>query len=547
MKNLISSLVFSITVLSSQAQTLTDVRKYIDNEQYEKAATALRKLKTGDPNNGDNYFWHGEVFYLTEQNDSAKMMYDEGLKKNPSSALCMVGTGKILWIQGKSAEAKKQFYSATVVVNDKTNKMTPQQKSLVLLKIAETYITSPDKDLNEAITQINKAATIDPTNADVNIMMGDALFEQNPANGSNAIAEYKKAADKNKSSATAFFKIGELYLRAKNPEAAHTELDKAITIDPQFAPAYRVKAEAYYYRQKFEDAINMYKKYLDLNSGNVSARIRYVKFLFVAKKYTDVLTEGKSVLQDAPKENVINRLMGYASYENNDCQNGLSYMETFFAKQPEMNVLASDYEYYGKLYTKCGKDSLGVIYLLKAITKDSAKCELYTEIANVYKKAKRYSDAANYYFMRTKSCKNPLVNDYYNLGYAYYYSKQYGKADTAFIKYVEGQKEIAFGYFWRAKCNANLDPENKTWQAKPFYETAILKSTDKDNKKDLEDAYWYMGYYYFVQKDFASAKCCYQKLVALNVPNSDKNKKATDALNGKELSGVTASEQCIRQ
>src|SRR2546421_177796 len=113
------------------------------------------------------------------------------------------------------------FYSAGVILADKTNKMTPEQKAVVCLKIAETYIIAQNKDLPEAINQINKAATYDQKNSMVKILMGDALYEKNPGNGSDAIAEYKKAAEMDKNSTLPYFKKAELYMF---PRSSNTPL-----------------------------------------------------------------------------------------------------------------------------------------------------------------------------------------------------------------------------------------------------------------------------------------------------------------------------------
>ncbi len=546
----ISTTILAFFCLSVNAQTVKDAMKYMDNEQYEKAASVLKKVIAAEANNGDNYFWFGENYFKTDDQDSAKMMYDAGLKKNPSNALCMVGVGKVLWFQGKSEEAKKMFYSAGVVLGDKSMKMTNQQKAMVCLKIAEAYITAPTKDLAEANTQIQKAATYDQNNSMVKILMGDLLYEK--AAPSDAINEYKKAEAMDKTSPMPNFKKGVLYVKANNPEAAQNELDLALKIDSMFAPAYRVKAEAFYYRNQMDKAINAYKKYLSINSGNASARLRYASFLFVAKKYTDCIAECKQLQKDASKSNLLNRLLGYSYFETGDYPNGLASMDAFFAKQPENKILATDYEYYGRLQSKSGKDSVAVIWYKKALMKDSTHTDLYTEIGAIYKKAKKYPEAIDAYSKKiAKGGKNVNVNDYYFLGQCYFYSKDYVKADTAFAQYCKVQKDIYLGYMWRGRCNAAIDSLSKTFQAHPFYEQVILKSKPTDPAKDLEEAYYYMGLYYVkATKDFGYAKCCFQKVVDMKINPDDKKSRysvSKNSLDLPELKNATVAEKCIKE
>ena len=542
----------SILSAKTKAQTLADAIKFTDNEQFEKAASAFKKIIAGDLNNGDNYFWYGENYFKTEDLDSALIMYEAGLKKNPSNALCMVGKGKILWLQGKNDDAKKMFFSAGVVLSDKSNKMTPQQKAMVCLKIAETYISSPNKDLNEAMNQINKAATFDQKNMLVKIYMGDALYEKNPGNSSDAIAEYKKAIDLDKNSPIPLFKKGILYLQCKNGDAAQSELDNALKIDSMFAPAWRVKGETYYFQNKLDMAISSYQRYIRINKGNITARVRYASFLFVAKKYPDCITECKKLQQEGCTKNLLNRLLGFAYYETGDCKTGLEAMDKYFEKQSDANIIELDYEYYARLKQKCGLDSVAVIYYRKALIKDSTKTDMWTEIGNIYKKKKNYPEAIKAYKMKVdKGGKNLNVNDHFFLGQSYYYNSQFGKADTAFIKYCEIQKEIYYGFFWRGRANAQLDPENKTWQAHTYYETAILKSRPEDSKKDMEEAYFYMGLYYLKSmKDYPSAKCCFQKVVEfkLNADKKDSNYTlAKNTLDLPEMKNATVAPNCIKQ
>jgi tetratricopeptide (TPR) repeat protein len=559
MKTRILAAAFLILGTTLKAQTLQDAIKYMDGEQYERAGAALKKIIAGDPNNGDNYFWYGENYFKTENLDSAKIMYETGLKKNPSNALCMVGVGKILWFQGKNDEAKKMFYSAGVVIADKSNKtLTAQQRAVVCLKIAETYIIAPNKDITEAINQINKAATFDQKNILVKIYMGDALYEKNLGNSTEAIAEYKKAIEMDKNSVVPYFKKGVIYFQAKNGEAAITELDNALKLDSMFAPAWRVKGDVYYFMNKLDKASACYQKYLSINKGNLSARVRNMAFLYLLKKYNECIAEGEQLKKEGSTSNLINRLMGYSYLALDNCAKAIELLDLYFQKQPESNVIVQDYENYAKAQQKCGKDSIAVIWYKKALVKDSTKTDYWTEIGNIYKKAKKYPEAIIAYNEKVKrGGKNVTVNDWFFLGQAYYYNNQYGKADTAFAKYCEGQKEISYGYMWRARANAQLDPDNKTWGAKPYYELAILKSKPDENKKDMDEAYFYMGlYYYKSMKDLASAKCCFQKVVELNV-NPDKTKKgeeshyvlAKNTLESAEFKSATASTavNCIKQ
>ena len=537
-----------------RAQTLNDVMKYLDNEQYEKAQSALKTLIASAPNNGDNYFWLGETYFKSDDMDSARTMYDMGLKKNPGNALCMVGMGKVLWFEGKNDEAKKMFYNAGVVIADKTSKLTNQQKAMICLKIAEAYITAPNKDLNEAMNQINKAAMFDQKNILVHIYMGDALYEKTPGNATDAITEYKKARDQDKTSPMPPFKIGVLYFQAKNPDASLTELDNALKVDSMFAPAWRMKGEVFYSQGKLDQAIAAYQRYISINKGSCNARVRYAAFLYLSKKFQECIDLCKQLeKENCTGNSLIYRLMGYSYLELGNSTEGLTVMDTYFKKRSPETTIFQDYETYGKLLVKAGKDSVAVEFYKKALGKDSTKCDLWNEIGLIYKKKKNWAGMADAFMHKVKCSKKVSETDYFYLGQAYYFNGQYAKADTAFMKYCDIRKDIYYGYMWRGRANAALDSTNKTWQANPYYAMAILKSKPEDPKKDLEECYFYMGlYYYKSAKDYASAKCCFQKVVEFKINSDSKDKEtryniAKNTLDLPELKNATAAPECVKQ
>src|SRR5438552_2761468 len=112
----IFSLQLAIGSWQLKGQTLQEVTKLSENEQFEKASAGFISLIQREPTNGDNYFFYGENYFKQEildssfkaiDLDSARIAFDMGMKKNPGNPLNYVGIGKVLWYEGKPAEAKK--------------------------------------------------------------------------------------------------------------------------------------------------------------------------------------------------------------------------------------------------------------------------------------------------------------------------------------------------------------------------------------------------------------------------------------------------------
>ncbi|MBN8701744.1 MAG: tetratricopeptide repeat protein [Bacteroidetes bacterium] len=514
-KIILSALLITSTLMS--AQTLQDAIKQSNNEQFETAEKTFTTLIQATPNNGEYFFHFGECYFKQENLVAAESMYKKGIAVNATNPLCYVGLGKVQWYAKNETEAKANFFKAQTLAQNKS--------AVVNMRVAETYINAENKNLVEAMNLLAQAQKMDNKNAEVYLLIGDAYLEQN--NGTEAIKNYDKAKEFDKTSAKALLRMGQLYSRAKNYNLALDYYKQATDLEPLYAPAYREKAELYFRAGKYDDAVAQYKEFLKLNN-NISAQIRYTGFLYQAKKYKESIAQGVEVLSKDSSNIYLYRYLGFSYFENGDYPNGLARMENFFKKAtPETRIIQQDYEYYGKLLAKTGKDSLGVIALLKAAELDTTKKDIYGDLAAAYLKMKKYPEAISAYNKKIAASPKPTANDNFGLGRAYYYSKEYVNADSAFARITRTNPEYPLGYLWRARANTQLDANNEKWLAKPHYETFIIKvkpeETEK-SKKDLTEAYTYMAAYYAKQKDLPNTKAQFQKVLELD-PNNAQAKK----------------------
>ncbi len=273
-----------ILASSTFAQTLQDAITKTDNERYAAAASDFRALIAKEANKGDNYFYYGENFFKKGDLDSANMYYQKGAELNATYPLNYVGLGKVLWYKGNTADAKTQFFKAS--------ELGLKKNTEVMRKTAETYIEAENKSLDEAMALLNAAIKIEPKNAENYLLMGDALLEKNPTEGGPAIKQYDKFSELNPKSPKGILRAGKLYQRGRNYQLALDLYKKAQDLDPTYAPAYREKAELYNLAGQKANAVESYKKYLELNNSD-EARIRYAGFLVINKQYAEAITESE--------------------------------------------------------------------------------------------------------------------------------------------------------------------------------------------------------------------------------------------------------------
>ncbi|WMJ74556.1 tetratricopeptide repeat protein [Cytophagaceae bacterium ABcell3] len=478
----------------ANGQSVQEGKDFILNEQYEKAKGSFYSLIKEDSSEPDFYYYLGETFLLTQQIDSAKWAFEKGLSLSEKSALNHAGLGKATFFEDE-ASAKASF--------EKALRLTKSKKPEVLLSVAEFYVHSEYKDLTYAQELLDRALKFDDKNIEAWLLYGDLFLQQN--DGTKVMEKYNQAIYLDSNNPKALYKLGQLYSRARNNELAMDNFKKAIDANPEFAPAYKEIGELHYKAKKYDEAIDAYKVYLEKAGDCVDNTFRYASFLFLNKDYKSA----KEVLEPLADKDNVNpvafRLLAYGSYETEDFENGLAYMEKFWETGYE-KVLANDYEYYAKLLRKNGNDSLAVNNFYTAIEKDNNKVNLYSEIADIEMANKNFEQAAQAYASRIEN-GGGTAQDYLSLGRAFYSGKDFEQADSVFAKLIELRPELTIGYMYRGRANANMDPESEEGLAKPYYEKVIeIAGENKEkHKRDLIEAHSYLGYLYLINDENAEA------------------------------------------
>lgn len=555
MKKFLTLALLSASAITAGAQTLTDAIKLTDKEQFEKATSAFKKIVAAEPQNGEAWFYFGENYWENQRTDSAEVCYRQGNGIGGKFPLNKVGLGKALWSQGKKDEAQQMFTQAVTDATDKANKLPKPLQASTYREIAEAMSQGAGKDLIKAQEFIAKSLELDPKNPETYVLKGDVLFDLNPRDGSAPLENYKTAINMDALNAKPVTRKAFMYYRAKNNPAAIEEYTNAITIDAAFAPAYSGRAEAYVKVGEFAKAEADMAKYLELNTGNQSARVRQAQFLFLVGKYKESLDLINTLETQGVKNIVLKRLQGYDLVEMKDSVNAKPTLDAYFAEQPEDKRIAADYEYYGKCLQLLHQDSAAGENMLKGARMDKTKDYLFTDAAKAFAKAKAYDKAIAAMREKIAASSKPETNDYYYLGDVALKGKRWATADSAWAtytdKFVSSSKPVPYqAYKFRARAQAGTDTlaiQERTWAAKPYYEQMLtsMKPEEKEKSKaDLEEALNYMGLYYLYNKearDLPKAKCYFEKIKTLNVGTSITKQVNEVMLLTKELKDVAPS------
>lgn len=355
-----AAVVFFTTFASSQ--TLQDGINSIDSDKFAQAKTNFTEMIAKDPS-AENYFYLGNTYLRQGEPDFAKATenFNKGLAADSKSYLNKIGLAAVKLGKGdKSAVAEIQK-----IVADSREK-----DAEVLFRAAEALTlfeqnNSPDlaiQFLNKAIERAQKKEV--PAN--YYYTLGDAYrLKRVPG---DAMTAYDKALPLAKNKASVYTRMGTLWMAAQQWKLAKENIDKAIAVDPTYAPAY--KALAAYdikYQQNAkatQDLIN-YTKYAD---EDPYTQLEISKLYFTNEDYTN----SKAVLDkifDKIDDPIKFKLRAYQLYADGKYAEAKQNMDTFVSQADKSRVQPADQ----------GLQGLIAAGLAKTETDEAKKSALNTE------------------------------------------------------------------------------------------------------------------------------------------------------------------------
>jgi cytochrome c-type biogenesis protein CcmH/NrfG len=545
--------IFSFALLAtatvSKAQDIEQARKAIDAEQYEKAKSMLKSIVQAKPANGRAAFLLGNIYLKQNIEDSAKIYFQKGLSGAEAGKLNYIGLGQIELDQNNVSAAQSNFALATKDVKKKDTEE--------YIAVAKAYMNADKPDYKAALASLEKAKAANPTDANVQLALGDAYYGDK--NQNEAYAAYRNAFQTDASLIRAKMQLGVLLKGAKAYTEAVKALNDVATANPNYGPVYRELAETYYYwgnnepkkyTEYIQKALSYYEKYMTLTDYSLASRMRHADFLILAKDYKALEAEANKMKELDKVNPRILRYLGYSAYENGNTDVAMKSIQDFISN-PANKVIARDYMYLGlaklrksnNVETKTVDQTLfaaGVADIKKSVEMEITMTNDLSEVGKKFYEQRLFKEAAAIYEIATTNTtsKNYLLDNFY-LGNSIYYDNTrkdvvkpdpiaLQKADAAFGKVIEASPTTQDAYIFRARTNRLLENEANIIK---FYEDYIRVVTEKGeeevtkNKAKFIEAYNNIGASY-ANTDTAKAREFFNKTLALDPANQ----YATDSL-----------------
>lgn len=503
------------------AQDFTKGLLYYNDGNHVLAKKYLLKELNGS-NKDQAYYLLGRTYQKQEMPDSATYYFQKGVEVNPENAFAYVGLGEVALSAGNVKAAEAAFSKAKSISKEKKN-------PALWVALYSAYVNQKNPDLETATEYLNKAKNINKSFPGIYMAEGDYMMNQGKIG--DAATKYENAIYYDNASKDALLKLGRIYVKSGNYEQSLETFNKLYQLDSTYFPVHKERGEVYYAQGKFGEAAKSYAKFFAAAEPSYNDLVRYALIMFFNRDYANSLTILKQAQAINPNNPVANRVLAYNMYQTDDFANGVKVMEKFMATTKPEDILQSDNEYYGRLLSKVGNDSLAINYFEKAVTPKN-KVSMYKEIQSSYEKMKQYDKVVGIYDMLYSEKSNVSAQTYLDWAKANYYagtkegvdtltkSKYLHAADSLYGVFTEKMPDSYLGYFWRARINASFDPETIQALAKPYYEKVVAILEPKaERKKELIEAYLYLGYQAYLAKDKENSKNLFNKVLTLDPTN----------------------------
>ena len=354
------------------------------------------------------------------------------------------------------------------------------------------------------------------------LALGDAYLANSASDntmGGKAMNKYEAASEACPKNPLALIKIGRLAVNGRIYDQAIDAFNKALQIDQNYPVVYKELAEAYYFTKQYDKMKSNFEKYIALSPWDNQAKSSIITIYYNAKEYDKAIEEATKGLANDPTNYVFQRVIAFSNYELKRYPEAAQAMKAFW-DNPNKKIKDIDYIYAARIASQTGDTTAAMNYFKVALANDSTNCDLLGEFGKVLYLAKHYNEAIAQYAMKKEKCNTLTSLELYYLGKSYSMSGDSIMADTTFGEFIARNPTSPDGYLQRALTSMKIDKEQ--YKAVPYYQKYIeLTASDPVKyKRNLTDAYSYLGLYYFDKmKDKDQAKTYFMKALEVDPAN----------------------------
>lgn len=474
-----SAIVFILAAafsLQAMAQTVQEGVSHLYAERYQSAKQTFEKLTAANPNNLEAVYWLGQTMLAQDDVAGARALYQKTLSANGNAPWILVGMGHVNLLDGQTAEARQKF-EAAIAASKSRKANDPAILTAVGRANVQAY-TDQKKlgDLDYAITKLNEAGQIAPTNPDIFVVLGNAYRKKH--RGGDAVQAYRKAGNY----APALYRVASLYQSQRNWDVVTENLNAAIAADARFAPAFY---DLYYYnllyKKDFAAAADFASKFIGVADQSPENLYLKAQTEFVQEKYTDAISTANQIISGTnnnPRPRVY-RLLANSFLRTKDTASACNNSNLLLQNAKDEDLYGTDYILHA---TSCGKGNPDLIRqdIAKAVQMDSVlsrQVEMLNEAienaqANNNKTLEGELRLMSYELRNAqgRASKDELIS---YIAVPFYFGGNYEKSDSIAQVYSIAAPDSIHGFYWSALARTAIDTNMKEGLAMPMWDKVL--------------------------------------------------------------------------
>lgn len=548
------------------------------------AKEAFEKGVNANPNDPLNYVGLAKVAYYLGDNKTADEMrakarsfllpYKKIKKINPPAKEYALALAKIAesYIKDSQVDTSLAFPLLREAV-----KIDPKNPDIYLIT-GDIYMLINDG--SNAIKNYNLAQFADPQSPTANMKIGYVYAKSRALQ--SAIPFFEEAIKLNANYAPAYRELGQLYWRAGRIEQSKNYFKQYLDLTAGNIPAKIRYVTSLFYAGDYDEvirnveeilAVDQSRSYMNRIAGysayekqnpDYDKALSYMEVLFKTvaperilkkdyhymarillkknqnyPKMVDELASLKTQLdRDKSRYNTATNAADKAKYKASvdDLTNRVSSLEKDLVKA-ESEIDKAFVEYNKALnFGKTGQET-------ELTAQDKA---LLSEMATNYYNFRRYIEAAKIWSKLIDPQKEDNIQDYMQVGRAYYVGENYKAADSIFSIVVKKSPDYIPAHLYIARTYSKMDPDMKLGLARPKFEK-VVSLAEKDSLKyssDLGEALSFLGYYHMENGNYTKAKDIFNRIINIEPNNKEFKIRGYNGIGSLELK-ATAQEKTL--
>ena len=513
-----------MVAFTSYGQSFNDGIAMMRYQRYQSAIDIFSNLTKANPSDTNALYWQGQALLLQKEFPKAVKHYNAATATNKSTLL-NAGLAQAYFANANKAMAQ----NILMAMNPSPETI---KNTILATAIARTYTEL--KDFARADKFLQKAALIEPGNAQVLVQVGNNALRQ--GNGSAAYTNFTKAKTIDSNYLPAYFSLAKIFISQNNKDLYMPLLKKILEKDSMYAPAWYELYRYAYYNDK-NNVRKYYAKFLDLSDKTDKQEIQLLVMDYNAKKYTGVIDRAIILFKDADAQLTpeVYRYVAFSYYKTNHNNEAYKNMLEYMQTQDSLKISSYDKYLIAQLAVRQKtKDSTMLSYITDAYEKDTSMTnkKFYAMAVVNYYVTSGDKYAATVWREKLLPLKGINKLDMYRIGVAWYEFNEMDKAESLFIQFNNLYPLEFKGIYMQAGIKAKVDSNLTLGIAIPYFEDFVQKAganISPEYKPMLEQSYNYLGAYYLSKKNYDKALEYYATLLKFK-PKSAELKKTVNGL-----------------